>query len=256
MSEARKLQDAPHRRIVRIGGVVRRPTHPWSPAVHALLQHLEEVGFTAAPRLVSATDDEETLTYIPGESGPGGWAKVVDERGLKAAARLLRDYHRAVADWEPPADLVWFDNSTGSGDSDELVCHGDFGPWNLVWEGIEPVGIIDWDYASPALPRSDVAYAVEYIAPFRDDAECLRWLRYPEPPNRRHRLELFAQTYGLTFTAGLVDEVIRGQRDMFELTRELAGRGLEPQVSWVAQGYLDALTERINWSEENRHLFE
>lgn len=255
MSKARKLQDSPHRQILQIGGVVRRPTHPWSSAVHALLQHLEAVGFSAAPRIIYARDDEEALTFIPGESGPEGWAKVVDERGLSAAARLLRDYHQAVADWNPPTDLVWHDNSTGSGESDEIVCHGDFGPWNLVWEGVEPVGIIDWDYAAPATPLSDVAYAIEYIAPFRNDAECLRWLGYPEPPNRRHRLELFAHAYGLTSLDGLVDEVIQRQRDGLEIVRQLADRGLEPQVSWVAQGYLDALVDRITWSEEHRQLF-
>lgn len=256
MSDARKLQDTPHRQIVRIGGVVRRPMHPWSSAVHALLQHLDDVGFTASPRVIDARDDEEALTYIAGESGPDGWAKVVDERGLRAAARLLRDYHQAVAEWEPTSDVVWHDNSTGSGEPDEIVCHGDFGPWNLVWDGVEPVGIIDWDYAAPALPRSDVAYAIEYIAPFRNDAECQRWLRYPEPPDRRHRLELFAETYGLTSLEGLVEEVIQRQRDSLENVRQLADRGLEPQLSWVAKGYLEALVDRITWSEEHRSLFE
>ncbi|MFJ9104066.1 phosphotransferase [Streptomyces sp. NPDC102405] len=25
----------------------------------------------------------------------------------------------------------------------EAICHGDFGPWNVVWKGHRPVGIID-----------------------------------------------------------------------------------------------------------------
>jgi hypothetical protein len=31
----------------------------------------------------------------------------------------------------------------------------------------------------------DAACALEHTAPFGDDAECVRWLRYPEPPDRR-----------------------------------------------------------------------
>ncbi|MEU4625882.1 phosphotransferase [Actinoplanes sp. NPDC023801] len=51
----------------------------------------------------------------------------------------------------------------------DLVCHGDFGPWNLVWHGNRPVGILDWDYAWPHPPIHDVAYALEYVTPLRDD---------------------------------------------------------------------------------------
>jgi hypothetical protein len=36
--------------VVCVGDTVRRPTGPWSPGVHALLRHLETVGFDGAPR--------------------------------------------------------------------------------------------------------------------------------------------------------------------------------------------------------------
>jgi hypothetical protein len=41
--------------------------------------------------------------------------------------------------------------------------------------------MLAWDYARPAPPMFDVAYALD-VAPFCEDAECLRWLRYPPPP--------------------------------------------------------------------------
>ena len=40
--------------VHRRGSVVIRDTGPWTPAVHALLRHLEEAGFAAAPRLARA----------------------------------------------------------------------------------------------------------------------------------------------------------------------------------------------------------
>jgi aminoglycoside phosphotransferase (APT) family kinase protein len=248
------LQDQPHRRVVRIGDTVRRPTHPWSQATHALLRHLEAAGFPCAPRVLGIDEEgREVLTYLEGESGPQGWAKVVDDAGLVRFARLLRDYHDAVAGFRPPDGLRWFTGETGG---DEVICHGDFGPWNVVWQGERPVGILDWDYARPGSRIHDVAYALEYVAPFRDDAECLRWLRYPEPPDRRHRVELFATAYGLTSTSGLVDAVVEVQRDGIEQVRRLATAGQQPQVDWVAQGHLQELANRVTWSQANRQLFE
>jgi len=80
----------------------------------------------------------------------------------------------------------------------QVICHGDFGPWNIVWVGTTPVGLLDFEYARPGDPLDDVAYACEYFVPFRDDAECLRWLHYPKPPDRRRRISIFAEAYGST----------------------------------------------------------
>ncbi|MEU2020706.1 aminoglycoside phosphotransferase family protein [Streptomyces sp. NPDC016469] len=250
------LQDGAHRRVVRIGDTVRRPAQPWTPTVHALLRHLESVGFAYAPRPLGIDDEgREVLSYIDGDSGASGWAKVVDDRGLSDFARLLRDYHDACEGFSPPPGATWSTDASASGD-DEVVCHGDFGPWNVVWQGNRPVGIIDWDFARPAPRLHDVAYALEYVAPFRDDAECLRWLRYPAPPDRRLRLERFCGAYGLDSTVGIVDAVIARQQDNADLVRRLAEQGHEPQATWAADGLLTELDHRIAWSKAHRHLVE
>ncbi|MEV1000555.1 hypothetical protein [Nonomuraea sp. NPDC050202] len=41
-----------HVGAVRIGETVHRPANPWTPSVHAVLAHLEEVGFEGAPRVL------------------------------------------------------------------------------------------------------------------------------------------------------------------------------------------------------------
>lgn len=247
------LQDKPHRNVVRIGDTVRRPLQPWSASVHELLLHLEAIGFPYAPR-VRGIDDEgrEVLTFIDGESGTAGWAKVVDERGLVAMARLLREYHDAVRGFRPTAEAGWA-GFTGGG---QLVLHGDFGPWNLVWRGTQPIGIIDWDYAWPGRPVHDVAYALEYVAPFRDDELCRRWLAYPDAPDRRRRLELFAEDYGLESASGLVDEVLAQQQAVWERARRLAAQGAQPQAEWQETGFLDTTADRLRWTRDNRALFE
>ena len=57
---------------VRIGDTVHRRSGPWTPAVHALLAHLERVGFRAAPQPIG-TDEQgrAVLSFIPGEVHPG-----------------------------------------------------------------------------------------------------------------------------------------------------------------------------------------
>ena len=256
MVDRQILQDDPHRPVIRIGDTVRRPMHPWSPTVHELLLHLEKIGFPYAPRLLGIDEENrEVLTYVEGESGAAGWSKVVDETGLVAMAHLLRDYHHAVRDFRPRAEAGWAAHP-GTFDDGDLVRHGDFGPWNLVWRGTRPISILDWDYAWPGQPIQDVAYALEYVAPFRGDEECARLLRYPAPPDRRRRVELFAGAYGLTTTAGLISEVIGEQRAVWQRARRLAAEGRQPQLAWEESGVLDQAVEHIRWSRANEHLFE
>lgn len=58
-------------------------------------------------------------------------------------------------------------------------------------------GLTDRDHARPARSLFDVAYGLEYAAPFRDDEECVHWLRCPGPPDRRRRTEVFCDAYGM-----------------------------------------------------------
>jgi hypothetical protein len=71
-------------------------------AVHDLLRRLEAVGYDQAPRVLGFDDQgREVLTWGDGDPGPEGWGKVVDDKGLIAFARQLRDYHDAVAGYRP-----------------------------------------------------------------------------------------------------------------------------------------------------------
>ena len=247
------LQSNPHRPIVRVGNTVRRPAGWWTPAVQALLRHLRDVGFPYAPRPGGIdAEGREVISYIAGESGAVGWYRIHGEQGLRRFATLLREYHEAVSDFRPTPDLEW---ALRPSDPQELICHNDFGPWNLVYDGDEPIGILDWDFAAPGPGRNDIAYALEYAVPFRDDATARSWHHFAEVPDRRARLEVFADAYGLTSTAELVDAVIARQRLTIVHVEELAARGLEPQATWVRDGTVDESRRLLVWAEENRGLF-
>lgn len=239
--------DAMTGRIERVGNTVRRPMEFWSPAVHDLLRYLDEVDFPA-PRVIESEGDFEVLTWIEGESGPAAWAKVVPEAGLRRWGRFLRQYHDAIADYRPPPDSAW-SSGTGTCLAGELMCHGDFGPWNGVWQGDDIVGLIDWDHARPASPLFDIAYGIEFTAPFRDDEECIRWLRYPDPPNRLERIEVFCDAYGTVVPDDVIACVVDQQRAVLRTCEELGRRGIEPLATWIRDGHLNKLRSRIAWTE-------
>lgn len=107
-------------RVRRDRDIVRRPIEFWSAAVHGLPHHLEVADFPA-PRLVRIEGHEEVLSWVDGESGPSGWAKIVPEAGLRYWAAFMRRYHTAVADYRPPHDSVWSSGPGGCGPGEIVV---------------------------------------------------------------------------------------------------------------------------------------
>jgi hypothetical protein len=134
--------------IVRVGQTVRRPLHDRSNYVHALLRHLEAVGFDGAPRLLGIdAQGREVLTYIPGEVVVRSPTWLSDAR-LDSAARLIRRFHDATA-------------GTALAGDQEVVGHGDIGSHNIVFDGDVAVGIIDWDVSvGPGSRLVDLGHAV------------------------------------------------------------------------------------------------
>jgi Phosphotransferase enzyme family len=122
-------------------------------------------------------------------------------------------------------------------------------------------GVSGADGWAPAVTEEGLAAAARLLrsyhdVPFRDDAECLRWLCYPDPPDRHRRISIFAEAYGLGSADGLVDRVIAIQTGMRDLVARLAKEGFPRQVNLVAAGNLDELQAWIDWSWEHRHLIE
>jgi hypothetical protein len=248
------VSDATDSRVVIEGDVVTRPAAPWTPTVHALLRHLRAAGIAGVPEPVGIDGDVERLRLVPGASGAHCWSRQATDHGLRSAARLLRTVHDASRTFIPPKGAVWsVAEVAGSGGT---ICHGDPGPWNMTWDGNTATGLFDWDFAHPAPVIDDVAYALEYFAPFRSDAEAIRWLGFRTRPDRRRRIAVFVDAYGLNCVTGLVDAVIARQLRTIEHVRSLIEREVQPQRDWVASGHLDKLRARMRWSEANRALVQ
>jgi Ser/Thr protein kinase RdoA (MazF antagonist) len=241
--------------VGRIGSTVVRRTGWWSPAVQHLLTWLEARGFEESVRFLGLdADGNEVLTYIEGTSNVDAWPLLATDDGLREYARLVRRYHDAVADYRPPEDARWMTEWHPLAEG-EILTHGDLGPWNTVWRGDRAVGLLDWDMAGPRPVLHDIAYALEYSVPFRDDGESMEWLRTDEPPDRAHRMRVFADAYGLPSTEGLYDAVLREQETTTRYIVELGERGLQPHAQWLREGFVEAQERRMAWTRAHRHLF-
>jgi len=232
--------------------VVRRPAQAWTPTIHLLLAHLRRQGLAGVPAPMGVRGDLEEVSFLPGDAGAACWPHQVGEAGVVSAARLLRSIHEAGRGWRGPPGSAW---ARPASPEAEVICHGDPGPWNMVWRDGRAVGMIDWDLACPGRALEDVAYALEWLAPFCSDAEAVRWRAFAGPPDRPARIATFTRAYGMEGTAGMVDAVIARQRATIDVTRDLATRGVQPQAQWVSDGLLDVQAERVRWSERHRHLF-
>jgi mutator protein MutT len=204
---------------VRIGRTVRRPTGPWTPAVHRLLRHLAEVGLPAVPE-VFGTDarGREVLTFLPG--------RVVDvdtdllsDAQLAGVARWARGLHAAVDGFGDQGPWRFF-----GVDQPTVVAHNDLAPYNLCFEGDKLVGVFDWDLAGPSTPLLELAHLAWNGVPlFRplpagDAARRLEVIASAYP--RHTALEILAAVPVRTRLAvdGIRTAVARGDDHMRNLT--------------------------------------
>jgi hypothetical protein len=184
--------------VYRHGNVVLRNTGPWTPAVHALLRHLGDVGFPAAPRLVgSGLDDDgrEMLTFIDGEfTHPGPWS--LD--GAAALGGLLRELHQATSSFRPAPDAVWFPwHGRDLGGRAKVIGHCDVAPWNIVARDGLPVAFIDWETAGPVDPLVELAQMCWLNAKLHDDIVAERE-HLPPLADRARQLAVIVDAYGLS----------------------------------------------------------
>lgn len=212
--------------IVRVGDTVRRPRGRTAKLMREVLVHLQQCGFEAAPRWLGVDHQgRDILSWIDGETfarreqlhpyigDPPVRVSFSDEQ-LVAVMRLLRRYHDT------------FERG--------IICHGDFGPWNIVWRAGLPVGMIDFDNVHRGDPEEDVACALRTFLSYGLASAA------PEELVRRTRVALGA--YGREF------DVVAILDHEYELVGERCRRN-----GWHRQ--LAKLPVEREWLAANGSLF-
>jgi aminoglycoside phosphotransferase (APT) family kinase protein len=156
------------------------------------------------------------VAFVPGDVYASEF--LLSDAQVASHGRLLRRAHDALAG----ADLAG---------GDEVICHGDAGPHNVVFRGDDAVALIDWEEASPGERLTDVA----------DVAWCLldeRW-EHGSPDEAARRIAAFCRGYGWEDVAEVVDAVavqVRAARDhhaRLELTRSV--EHFERLLRWLGE---------------------
>lgn len=236
--------------VRRVGDTIHRPTGPWTPAVHALLNHLEAVGFTRAPRVLGVEDGHEVLSLLHGETATRPWPAA--PRGLAGIAALgtwLREYHEAVAGFRPAPGARWRDDEA-AWKPGMIIRHGDLGLWNSVWDGDRLTGYIDWDFAVPGHALDDLAELAWYGAPL-SLAEKARAAGIDGEELQAARLDALCAAYGAS-PAAVLDAVDALQTREAARIAELGGRGLEPWASFLARGDVEEISAGREWLRSRR----
>jgi hypothetical protein len=221
-----------HDAIVRVGDTVRRPTGPWTPGVHALLEHLERQRYEGAPRAFGLDDEgREVLEFVPGSVvWPDRFALVQTDSALAMVAATIRRYHDAVEDFRFDG-LTWSERGCDPYGPVETVCHNDLAPWNLVQrEGTGTWVFIDWDLAAPGRRAWDLALALLSFVPLMPDSPLT-------DEETRRRIALFARGYGRPLPTEIL--VVAVERCATEAERiESDGRaGIAPYARLLAEGH-------------------
>jgi len=188
---------------VRVGDTVRRPTGPWTPAVHALLRHLDG-RLPHVPRVLGIDGrHRECLTYLPGRvlgdepMTPGQITSLVT---------WTRQLHEATAGfWHPgpwrmfpvPGATVISHNDIApynacyrdgdSGDRDDCGDSGDRDDGDDRDRGDDLVGVFDWDLAGPTSPLLELGFIAWNAVPL--------WNCDLSAQDAARRLELIAAGY-------------------------------------------------------------
>lgn len=205
----------------RVGDTVRRTTGPWTPAVHALLEHLRP-RLDLVPKVLGFDEQgREVLSYLPGRVLDVD-TEMLTEPQLRALVRWTRSLHLAVADFDHPGPWRFFEVEAPT-----LIAHNDIAPYNVCFDGDELAGVFDWDFAGPSTPLMELAFLAWNCVPLYRDigAEA-----------SAARLRLIASAYGTVAPGEILAAVCPRMQLILDGIPVAASAGDQGMVNLMADG--------------------
>lgn len=226
-------------KIFKQADCIVRPANLWTEHVHGFLNYLLERGFDCIPHPMGFTDDgREMVSFVDGVVHNDGLPdEIMTDEVLADVARLLRRYHDIGADYVSrlTGEEKWMLPQRTPA---EVMCHGDFAPYNITFVEGKLHGIIDFDTLHPGPRLWDIAYAAYRWVPFvssfnpdcRDDAE-----------RQIARLKRFADAYGMSgeMRTNLPDMMIGRIGALVDYMRGEAEKGNEDVLRNIAEGHME-----------------
>ena len=242
--------------VYRLGDTVRRELKPESIKIHKLLKHLENKGFSYAPKFLGIDEKgREILSFIEGEAGNYPLKEYMwSDDVLKEIAKMQRLYHDSVSDFS-------FDDSWESIDSTpqpfEVLCHNDFAIYNIIFNYEKPVGIIDFDLAAPGPKLWDIAYTLYTCIPLSrlyhaETGEAVYYDPLKDADRIKQRVKLFFESYGIEgMETGFLEMVLLRVEGLCKYMIKKASEGDVAFQKMIDEGHLDHYQSDIKFIREH-----
>ncbi|MED3955912.1 phosphotransferase [Priestia aryabhattai] len=241
--------------VYRSGNTVRRELKSDSHKFHKLLKHLENKGFTYAPKFLGIDEKgREVLSFIEGEAGNYPLKKYMwSDDVLIEIGKMLRLYHDSVSDFS-------FDDSWKSIDNTpkpfEILCHNDFAIYNIIFNDERPIGIIDFDVAAPGPRLWDIAYTLYTCVPLSrfylsETGEKIHYNSSQHAQDRKRRVKLFFESYGEELQEGYLEMVLLRLEGLCKTITRKASEGNISFQKMIDEGHLEHYQNDIKFIYEH-----
>ena len=171
--------------IFKRGKDVYRPKSFNHAEIHNFLDYLQSKGSQITPKVIGTTDEQEILSFMEGTVYNELPANLQTDQMLKTSANLLREFHDLSKGYveQLSGKEQWLLPEQAN---IEVICHGDFAPYNVTIVGECAKAIIDFDTIHPASAMWDISYAIYRWVPFEASGDLQEQIR---------KAKLFLTTY-------------------------------------------------------------
>jgi tRNA A-37 threonylcarbamoyl transferase component Bud32 len=240
--------------VYRSGDTVRRELKSDSLKIHKLLKHLENKGFSYAPKFLGIDEKgREILSFIEGEAGNYPlkeymWSNDV----LNEIAKMLRLYHDSVMDFSIEESWQSIDNTP---QPFEVLCHNDFAIYNLIFNQERPIGIIDFDVAGPGPRLWDIAYTLYTCIPLSrvyhsETGEEVNYNSLQHADRVSQRVKLFFESYGEAIEEDYLEMVLLRLEGLCKTIKRKASEGDIAFQKMIDEGHLEHYQSDIKFIRE------
>lgn len=237
--------------VLTDGREIVRDADTCSPEIFRFLRYLAERGLPVETPLRIAEGKEYYRFEKAEQVHPGVWG----DEALFSVGQLLRSLHNAGAEYVPEDGRrfrPWYLRELDEGPC--VWCHGDFAPWNFLTRAGMPYLLVDWEYAGPLDPLTELA-RVLWLFPQLCDDDIAELRGLPSPEERAAQIRLLCDAYGLA---------ARERRDMIsrmmdviicETAHEAIDSGLVPDSVGNLWGFAWR-SRSLYWILRHRGLLE
>lgn len=212
--------------VMRVGSTVRKPWTEATPNVLAFMTAVRAAGVDVPAVHGQDEQGRQVTEFIPGRLALDSHPLTHPELGRIGA--MVRAIHDASEAFRPDSAASWITAIPSPGD--ELICHNDLAPWNLIIG--ERWTFIDWDAAAPSTRLWDLAYAAQAFTLSNTKQS---------PKEAAHNLAAFVDGYAADpgLRTDLPAAMHRRAAAMYNLLKSSHEAGQDPWGTMYANGHGD-----------------